>query len=166
MMRKSPFFAALPLLLAVGGCATAPVGDYPSLARRPIERTATVAPSQPAAPEPPAAVSATLAEAIRALGTDADRGETAFRAALAEGQAVVAAGRGAAVGSEEWAVAERALSRIDAARAPTTLALAELDRLVVTQPESPDLSVQQVRVATLAAAQAAIIRAMADGLAQ
>lgn len=166
MMRKSPFFAALPLMLAMGGCATSPSGDYPSLARRSIERTATVAPSQPATPEPPAPVSATLAEAIRALGADADRGEAAFRSALAEGQAAVAAGRGAAVGSEDWAVAERALSRIDTARAPTTFALTELDRLVVTQPDSPDLSVQQLRVATLVAAQAAIVRAMADGLAE
>lgn len=166
MMRKSPFFAALPLLLTIGGCAAAPNGAYPSLERRPIERTATVAPSEPAAPEPPAPVSATLAEAIRALGADADRGETAFRAALAEYQAIVTVGRGAAVGSEEWAVAQRALSRIDAARAPATLALAELDRLVVTQPESPELGAQQLRVAALVAAQAALVRTMSDSLAQ
>jgi Meckel syndrome type 1 protein len=166
MMRKSPFFAVVPVLFVVGGCASGPAGVYPSLQRRPIERTASVSPSQPATPEPPAPVSATLAEAIRALGADADQGEAAFRAALTEGRAEVDAGRGAAVGSEQWAVAQRALSRIDTARAPTTLALAELDRLVVTQPDSPDLSAQQLRVATLVATQAAIVRAMADGLAE
>jgi hypothetical protein len=63
-------------------------------------------------------------------------------------------------------VAQRALSRIDAARAASTLALAELDRLVVTQPESSELSAQQSRVATLVAAQAALVRAMGDALAQ
>jgi Meckel syndrome type 1 protein len=166
MMRKSPFFFALPMLLVVSGCASSSTGDYPSLQRRPIERTATVAPSQPAAPELPSPISATLAEAIRSLGADADRGEVAFRQALSENQGAVAQGRGAPVGSEEWAVAQRALSRIDAARAASTLALAELDRLVVTQPESSELSAQQSRVATLVAAQAALVRAMGDGLAQ
>ena len=166
MMRKSPFFAALPILAMLAGCATAPAGDYPSLERRVVERSATVAPSQPAAPAPPPPVSATLAEAIRALGADADRGEAAFRSALEENRGAVNAGRGAAVGSEEWAVAQRALSRIDAARAPATLALAELDRLVVTQPESPELGAQQLRVAALVAAQAALVRTMSDSLAQ
>lgn len=166
MMRKSPFFAALPIVLTLSGCATAPVGDYPSLQRRPIERSATVVPSHPSTVQPPAPVSATLEEAIRALGADADRGDAAFRAALAESRAVVVAGQGAPVGSEGWAVAQRALSRIEATRAPTTLALAELDRLVVTQPESPELGVQQLRVAALVAAQAALISALSDGLAQ
>jgi len=172
MMRNPPFSAALPLVptmalsLVLTACAPAVTADYPSLARRPVERSATVVPSTPAAPTPPAPVSATLAEAIRGLGNDADSGEAAFRAALTETQAAVAAGRGAAVGSEAWSVAQRALSRLEAVRAPTTLALAELDRLVVTQPESAELAAQQVRVAALVAAQAALINGLADGLAQ
>lgn len=157
MMRKSPFFAALPVLFAVGGCAAAPVGDYPSLQRRPIERSAAVVPVRPAAPEMPGPASATLVEAIRALVADADRGEAAFRAALSEYEQTISAGRGAAIGSEQWALAHQALSRVVAARAPTTLALAELDRLVVTQAGSEELLAQQVRVATLARQQAAVI---------
>jgi hypothetical protein len=123
-------------------------------------------PSNPNSVQPPEPVSATLEEAIRALGADADRGDAAFRAALAENRAEVVAGQGAAVGSEAWAVAQRALSRIEATRAPTTLALAELDRLVVTQAESPQLAAQQSRVAALVAAQTALIRSLSESLAQ
>lgn len=178
MMRKSPISARLMSLsvsmpvalllpmLVLSACAPANMASYPSLARRPIERSASVVPATPAAPAPPAPVSATLAEAIRALGSDADRGEAAFRAALPETQTQVAAGRGASVGSESWAVAQRALSRLDAVRGPTTLALAELDRLVVTQAETEALTAQQARVAALVAAQGSLVSGMADGLAQ
>lgn len=166
MMRKSPFFAMLLPLLLLSGCAPAVMADYPSLARRQVEQSAAVVPSTPAAPEPPAMVSATLAEAIRALGADADRGEAAFRGALGETQGMVAAARGAEIGSESWAVAQRALSRLEAVRGPTTLALAELDRLSVTETESAELTAQQARVASLVATQEAIVGALADGLAQ
>lgn len=146
-------FGAIAATVLLSACATADAGDYPSLNRRPVERQVTVAPSMPASSPVPAPVNATLTEAIRALGADADRGEQAFRAALAVNGADVAAGRGTAAGSESWALAQRAYSRIESSRAPTTMALAELDRLLLTQPGSTDLTAQQARVSALVDAQ-------------
>jgi hypothetical protein len=156
--------AMITTSLLLSACATADAGDFPSLNRRPVERQVSVAPSTPASSPVPAPVSATLVEAIRTLGADADRGEQAFRAALAANGADVAAGRGAAAGGENWAVAQRAYSRIESSRAPTTMALAELDRLLLTQPNSADLTAQQARVAALVDAQMAELERIGAGL--
>ena len=139
--------------LLLSACATADAGDFPSLNRRPVERQVSVAPSVPAALPTPAPATATLTEAIRALGVDADRGEQAFRSALATYAADVRNGRSAPAGSENWAVAQRAYSRIESSRAPTSMALAELDRLLLSQPETPELTAQQARVSALVDAQ-------------
>lgn len=150
------------------GCATGDVASYPSLAQRSIERQANV----PPAPEivvVPELITVTLVEALRALAADADRGETAFQDALGEARATSAAGRGAAVGSEAWAQAQLALSRAEAARAPTTLALAELDRLLVVQGDAGNgiglssITAEQARVAALAAAQERVLAGLSGG---
>lgn len=151
---------ALPLIAAaaLAGCATGDMADYPSLAQRPIERQANVPPT-PEIMVVPGRITATLFEALRALAADADRGEMAFQAALGEARSASVAGRGAAVGSEAWAQAQLALSRAEAARAPTTFALAELDRLMVVQGDEgndlglPSIMVEQERVAVLVAGQ-------------
>lgn len=121
----------IAMLLPLAACATGDMADYPSLAQRPVERRLAVPPPPVVAPEP-VPVSATLEQALAALLRDAQTGDAAFRAALAEFRPV-AAGLAAAPGSEEWAVAQRALSRADIARGPTRLALAELDRLAIDQ---------------------------------
>lgn len=163
-MTKYPArLAALAAALALSGCATGDVADYPSLAQRPVERQANVPPAPTAVVAVPEPVSATLAEAIRALAGDADRGEAAFQSALGEARTVAGAGRGAAVGSEAWAQAQMSVSRLEAARGPTTLALAELDRLVVQQGDGGNgvvpeaLTAEQARVAALVAAQDAVV---------
>ena len=161
MTRFTPL-AAIAVLSLLSACAAPDDAAYPSLAVRPIERTANVPPAPPAQPTPEP-VSATLEQAIAGLGADADRGEAAFRAALPETQRLVAAGRGAATGTENWAIAQRALSRLIAARAPTTLALADIDRLTTQQMDgghvaaADALAVQQARVAALAGGQQADI---------
>jgi hypothetical protein len=148
------FTLAIPL----AACASAPAGEYPSLARRPIERSATVPPAPPVIPDPPPA-SATLIEAVRALGADANRGDAEFRAALSANAGSIAAARGAATGSEAWAQGETALSRVIAARGATSFALAELDRLAITRAEQGDVAglalveAEQARVAALLRAQ-------------
>lgn len=174
-MPRSTHFPARSMSLALGcalvsGCASVDTSEYPSLARRPIERQAGVVAPVPAAPAPPAMVSATLADAIRGLARDADSGETAFRAAIVPARAAIAGGQGAAAGSEGWAQAQMALSRIDAARAPTTFALAELDRLALQAADTGDsagmaaLSAEQARVAALAAEQARVLDALSISL--
>lgn len=162
-LLSMPFIAAATLT----GCATGDMADYPSLAQRPIERQANVPPA-PVTPPVPEPISATLAEAIRALASDADRGETAFQSAMGEARSTSAAGRGAAVGSEAWAQAQLALSRAEAARAPTTLALAELDRLLVVQGDAGDvagldaIATEQARVAALVTVQDRVLAGLTD----
>ena len=154
------FTLAIPL----AACASTPAGDYPSLARRPIECSASVPPAPPVIPDPPPA-SATLTEAVRALGADANRGEAEFRAALAANSGAIAASRGAETGSDAWAQGEVALSRVIAARGATSFALAELDRLAVTRAEEGDaaglalVEAEQGRVAALVRTQDARIAA-------
>lgn len=145
--------------IALAACATGDMADYPTLETRPVERRATVPPPPVVTPVPPP-VSATLEQALVALARDADAGEAAFRAALAEAQAT-ASGLTAAAGSEQWAVAQRALSRADTARAPTRLALAELDRIAIEQADQGGnvdaVSMVQSRVAALVAQQDAAL---------
>lgn len=141
------------------------MSTYPSLARRPIEqRTEVVAPIPAiAVPEP---ISATLSEAITALGVDANAGETAFRAELNTGRAAIIAGAGAAEGSERWAAAEMARSRLEAARGPSVFALAELDQLAIAETETGHddavalIAGEQARVAALVRAQTEVMAAL------
>jgi len=159
--------AAGVALLALGACARPPEGDYPSFALRPVEEQASVVPADPVVAPPPPMVTATVAEAIRGPASDADRGESAFRSTLAQLRGQVLAGRGAAVGSEAWAAAQLALSRIATAREPTLVALGELDHLIITQSEAGDdgavdaLTAEDARVAALAEAQRRDIVALA-----
>ncbi|MCU0729087.1 MAG: hypothetical protein MUF41_03150 [Sphingopyxis sp.] len=164
----------LPLLLlstTLGACAATPAGDFPSLARRPIERQLAVPPS-PVVPPLPEPVEASLADALIALGRDADNGETAFRTALSTTGDAVTAARGAPVGSEVWATAQLALSRLETSRAPTVLALTELDRLAIVQADAGNaaavqaIAVQQSRVAAIAERQAALLNRLMAALAE
>jgi hypothetical protein len=159
-------------VLTLAGCATVDTGDYPSLARRSIElRVNAAAPSveQPALPEP---ATADFATALAGLDGDATRGETAFRAALGAAEQAVAGARGSARESEAWVVAQIAISRLDAARAPSTLALAEVDRLVQARAlageaaGAAELTALQTRVAALVTGQSAMLDRLLGGLAR
>ncbi len=151
-----------PMLLAA--CATGDMADYPSLATRPVERQANVPPAPPVVPVPEP-VSATLEQALVALARDADAGDGAFQTALAEARSL-ASGLGAAAGSEQWAIAQRALSRADAARGPTLLALAELDRILIEQADRGGavdaVAAVQARVAALVAGQERALAGLGD----
>jgi hypothetical protein len=81
-----------------------------------------------------AAEAALRARTAERLG-QARLGEREFEAAFGPARTAV---RGAgAQGSEGWVAAQQAISRAEAARAPTTGALAELDRLVVERADRP-----------------------------
>jgi hypothetical protein len=126
MARLRPPLAILaPLLLAGGGCA-AP-GPYPSLAPRPAEKAyAEDAEERRPTPQPddPA-----LAGEIDRLLAEARAGGVQFDSALPAAQRT--AGSAGATGSDSWIEAQQALSRLESARARTTAALADLDRLSV-----------------------------------
>jgi len=121
---RAPLAVVVPLVLAAG-CA-AP-GPYPSLAPRPAEKAyAEDAEERRPTPQPddPA-----LAGEIDRLLADAKAGAAQFDSALPAAQRK--AGSAGASGSDSWIEAQQALSRLESARARTTAALADLDRLSV-----------------------------------
>jgi hypothetical protein len=125
MARPRAPLAILVPLLAAAACA-AP-GPYPSLAPRPAEKAyADEADERRPTPQPddPA-----LASQIDRLAGEAKAGAEAFDAALPASEAAVAAA--GAAGGDGWIEAQQAISRLEAARARTTAALADLDKLAV-----------------------------------
>ncbi|HYG48523.1 MAG TPA: hypothetical protein VD846_11360 [Allosphingosinicella sp.] len=158
--------AILVPLAAASGCA-AP-GPYPSLAPRPAEKAyADDADERKPTPQPddPA-----LAAEIDRLLAAARAGAAEFDSALPAAQA--AAGRAGAAGSDAWIEAQQALSRLEAARARTTAAQADLDRLAVErtssgtlgEADSERLRAATVEIQTLADSQADRLQRLGESL--
>ena len=153
---RAPLAILVPLLVAAG-CA-AP-GPYPSLAPRPAEKAyAEDAEERQPTPQPddPA-----LASEIDRLLAEARAGGADFDAALPAAQA--AASASGAAGSDSWIEAQQNLSRLESARARTTAALADLDRLAVERTSAGTLGeadAGRLRAAT------AEIQALADNQAE
>jgi len=125
MPRARLFLRFAAVFAAALAAACRPNGDFPSLEPRAIEREDPLEEpvrTPPAVPSDPA-LRARAAE----LASQARQGERDFEAAL--GSASAAARRAGSPGSEGWVVAQQQISRAEAARAPTSTALAELDRL-------------------------------------
>ena len=124
MVRRLAFILTA---LGVAGCS-APGGPAPSLATRPAE---AIDPRVPLPSEPVVGpASPALLSRLAQLTGEARRGDAAFRdaAALAERLAAAAG----APQSESWIAAQQALSAAQAARAPTTRALGDIDALAAT----------------------------------
>ena len=128
MNRRHPC-PLLPLGAVALLSACAAGGEFPSLAPRPVEQADRATPEPEPSGEATDAVDPQLAARLAALVADARRGQTAFEAILA-GAASAVAGAGGA-GSESWIVAQQAISRLESERAPTVIALAELDQLAI-----------------------------------
>ena len=140
------FSAALVALPLLGGCAAQ--GPFPSLAPRAVERdltggsapvgcpdVAADAPAPAPATPPPVNLDPQLgARAAELLGA-ARAGQADFAAALPQARAT-AEGAGAA-GTESWVAAQLEISRLEAARARTVDALAELDALAIRRSSVP-----------------------------
>ncbi len=166
MAASQAFPAILLSLLAAAGCA-AP-GPYPSLAPRPAEKAyAEDADERRPTPQPddPA-----LAAEIDRLAAAAAAGAAEFDSALPAAQAAAAAAGGA--GSDSWVEAQQVLSRLEAARARTTAALADLDRLEVERTSAGTLgdgdrerlSAATARIQALADSQADRLRRLGESL--
>ena len=128
MKRVPSAFAAALAALTLAGCAS-DTTNYPSLARRPVERAATLAapppaPSLTAAPEDPA-----LTVRLTALVEQARKAHQRFADERQSAERTVTAGSGASPGSEGWAVASVALASLESARSDAMIALADLDQL-------------------------------------
>jgi len=133
MRPSKPFLAALALLAA---SACAPEGPYPSLAPRPIEKAMADSEELPA--PTPISDDAGLPARLETLAAQARRGQADYQAALSEAQE--AAAKAGPSGSDSWIVAQQALSRLEAARATTTTALADIDSLAMAEASAKPLS--------------------------
>lgn len=123
-MRTIVVFASL-LLPACAG-----LGDVPSLAPRPIEKSAA-APLPVPAPPTPVAADPALVQQIAGLMAEVRSGDALFQTEDRAGAAAIAAGRRASEGSDAWIAGETARSALEAARQRSSDALTALDQLLV-----------------------------------
>ncbi|MEA3052137.1 MAG: hypothetical protein QOG72_1040 [Sphingomonadales bacterium] len=152
---RAPLVTLLPLALAA---ACAAPGPYPSLAPRPAETAYAGEDERQPTPQPddPA-----LAREIERLTAAARGGSAEFEASLRAAEA--AASAAGASGSDSWVEAQQALSRLETARAQTTAALADLDRLAVERASAGTLSDDDREALRAAAAE---LQALADAQAE
>ncbi len=126
-----PVSSLLAAAMLTGGCASG--GGFPSLAQRPAELIDYE--TEPVRTAPVVAPEAGLDARIAELLAEARRGDAAFGAAAGAAEAGV--GGAGAAGSESWIVAQQAISRLEAARAASVTALAELDRMSIARAQQP-----------------------------
>ena len=166
-MKRALLFAAT--LLPLSACAATPAGDAPSLAKRPVEGRFDVAPP-PVAVTPPGPLPSDLAGRLARWEADGAAGQQAFAAERSAAASLVSAAAGAPVASERWVVAQQAISRLTAARAPLTAALADIDRLYLDRSIEeqidglPEIYALRDRLADLVSTQDAVIEALSAGL--
>lgn len=170
-MKCAPIFLSALLALPLAACAGGVGGGEgaPSLAHRPVEGRFEVAPPSVAV-TPPGPLPADLAGRLARWEADAGAAQQAFAAERGNAVGLVSAAAGAPVASERWVVAQQAISRLVAARAPLTGALADIDRLYLDRSIDgevdglPDIYALRDRLADTASAQNAIIEALSRQL--
>jgi hypothetical protein len=116
------------LSLAVSACSSAGGGPYPSLAPRAGEAIDPRVPVPEVVNDRPA--SAALTGRLAELISQARQGDAQFGPAVDRAEALASAA--GAAQTESWIAAQEALSAADAARAPTTRALGDIDALGAT----------------------------------
>jgi hypothetical protein len=155
-MNRLPLATLLLPTVFLSACAAQ--GSFPSLAARAAER-GQAGGSAPAlcpevdAPDPAAVASAPapppsdpqLRSRITELLAQARAGQTEFASLLPRAQAAI--GRSGAAESEAWIEAQQQLSRLEAARARTVDALAELDSLGISRSAGAAATANQDRTA-------------------
>lgn len=119
----------LALCLTTAGCVAN--GPFPSLQPRAAEQTSNM--EEPVRQPVLIASEQPLRARTAGLLATARRGQQAFEAAF--GTASTSAARAGAAGSESWIEAQQAISRVEAARAETVQALADLDALSIERAE-------------------------------
>lgn len=155
--------------LSLSACAAAQNSGAPSLAKRPVEGRFDVAPPAVVV-APPGPLPADLAGRLARWEADGTAGQQGFVAERDSTASLVSAAAGAPVASERWVVAQQAISRLIAARAPLTGALADIDRLYLERSVDeaidglPDIYALRDRLADMASAQDAVIEALSRQL--
>lgn len=176
MDTRSPTMALRALLsltvasLSLTGCGRP--ANYAALLPRPTElaegdspASAPESQTKPLAPLPAASVQA-ISDAKHA----AQRGDDAFRALLDPQRKYFTAAQGAAPMSEAWVAAQQALSTLEAARAPTVQALADLDQLCLQArtagTDSAPIDTARTKVSALVAVQNDALAQLSASLSQ
>ena len=168
-MKRAILFAPLLLSLPLSACAAAQNTGAPSLAKRPVEGRFDVAPPAPVV-QPPGPLPADLAGRLARWEADGAAGQQAFAAERNATASLVSAAAGAPVSSERWVIAQQAISRLTAARAPVTGALADIDRLYLDRSIDeaidgmPDIYALRDRLAELVSTQDAVLEALSGQL--
>lgn len=127
-MKRASFLITLFAVFPLTACGSTQSAVAPSLAKRPYEGRFDV-PVQPVPVTPPGALPAALGERLARWEAALSAAQSQFSAERADAVRLVSAAQGAAPASEAWVVAQQAISRLVAARAPLTEAAAEMDRL-------------------------------------
>lgn len=124
-VMNRPLACLIPVIL-LSACAATP-GEYPSLARRPMERIAGVAP----APQPaiPPVMDQAVIRQLDSLVARVRAADTKFKAREDAVRRAIAAASGATRASDAWSVAMVALTSLDAARSEGMVALADIDAI-------------------------------------
>lgn len=167
MIKRAFFFLpfAAVMSLSLSACAAAQNEGAPSLAKRPVEGRFDVAPPAVVV-APPGPLPADLAGRLARWESDGAAGQQAFAAERDQAASLVSAAAGAPVASERWVVAQQAISRLVAARAPLTGALADIDRLYLERSVDeaidglPDIYALRDRLADMVSTQDAVIEAL------
>ena len=160
---------AMLVSLSLSACAAAQASGAPSLAKRPVEGRFDVAPPVVAV-TPPGPLPTDLAGRLARWEADGASAQQAFAAERAGTVSLVGAAAGAPVASERWVVAQQAISRLIASRAPLTAALADIDRLYLERSVDeavdglPDIYALRERLADIASGQDAVIEALSGQL--
>ena len=122
---RTRFSLVIASLGLVSACSTPPEGPTPSLAPRAAEAIDPRIPIPSEVQVGPA--DASLSAHLAALVDQAQAGDSAFQGVVGDAERLAeAAGKQQ---SESWVVAQQALSAAQAARAPTTRALGDIDAL-------------------------------------
>ena len=138
MIHMKEFVTAVTALSAVMVAGCTERGEPPSLAKRPFE---TAGAPLPTAPLITKLSNPARAARIASFLEQGRQGQAAFAKGVATSEKAFASARGASVSSEQWFVAQLALSRLTTLRSPVQDALANLDnerRLLIDDMPSQD----------------------------
>ncbi|MDE2568538.1 MAG: hypothetical protein KGM93_06460 [Sphingomonadales bacterium] len=134
MRRPAPSHLVAVTLTALTAACAGPEGGYPALAISPMERAYWQAkPVEPGPPpgETPVPAGASVTAKLAALTADAKSAHQRFLDRLPRADRLTAAASGSAMGDEGWSVAQIALAGLVSARNDSSLALTEIDAMVL-----------------------------------
>ena len=156
------------VFFAFGSCRGAKYGRAvarQTIGRGPIRRHAARGRRAPPGPLP-----ADLGGRLARWESDAAGAQQAFAAERNATASLVTAAAGAPVASERWVVAQQAISRLTATRAPLTAALADIDRLYLDRSIEdaidglPEIYALRDRLADTVSTQDAVLEALSGQL--